>query len=336
MAEEEEMIDNEEEVEEEAPPPPGIDYEEVDPETGFKKVERAIWDAYKAAVLDKPEDERDDADEWAENYATENKVTGSRVNTVLKLGIYAGPRDEYNQRSGEGKAIYSNGDTYEGQYWEGKKNGKGIYTFKSVPISEVNKLISQNENSGSEAQDEYVDRIAEKLKIGREIVNAAIAYGPYPCYRGDYVNNLRHGKGVMKNKDGSVYKGDWKDGQRSGEGVFYYVNGDIYSGQWEKGLKHGLGVYTFANNKGEYRGAWNEGNFVEGQWTMTDGNIYEGKFDKKNRPCDPVGVIKFLGSQLVQQGNYNKAVWDPTNTLTGLEEYAAAKVASAQAAAPRQ
>ena len=24
---------------------------------------------------------------------------------------------------GEGKAIYANADTYEGQYWEGKKNG---------------------------------------------------------------------------------------------------------------------------------------------------------------------------------------------------------------------
>ena len=42
----------------------------------------------------------DDVEEWAEGYAAEHKVAPARVSTVVKLGIYAGPRDEYNQRSG--------------------------------------------------------------------------------------------------------------------------------------------------------------------------------------------------------------------------------------------
>ena len=84
----------------------------------------------------KPEDEREEEEEWAENYATENNLDRNRITTVIKLGIYAGERDEFNQRTGEGKAIYASGDLYEGQYWEGKKNGQ-VNPFALLPTTFV-------------------------------------------------------------------------------------------------------------------------------------------------------------------------------------------------------
>eukprot|EP00906_Rhabdomonas_costata_P026231 RCo037376 len=340
---EDELEDMPQEEEEAVVEKPGVDYDELDLETGFKKIEHKIWTAFSAAVLEKPEDEREEPDEWGEAFAAESNYDPARVKAVVTLGIYAGDRDEFNQRTGEGKAIYPNGDTYEGQYWEGKKNGKGMYVYKSSPMSEVDKLISQLRFTmlHGETDADFVTRAAKTVAVGTEIVKAALEYGFFPCYRGDYVNNLRHGKGVAKNKDGTVYKGDWKDNKRSGEGMFYYLNGDVFSGKWENGLKHGLGCYTFAGNKGHYTGLWENGIFKEGQWAMSDGNIYEGKFDSKNRPCDSMGAIKFQACQLVQQGEYDKGKWSPTEVLILSRDYDAAKLAapsegSPEAAAPVQ
>lgn len=323
MADDDEISEGELGEEEKEPEKPGIDYEELDHATGYKKIELDIWRAYEEAILLKPEDDREDEDEWAENYATEKNVDKNRITTVTKLGIYAGARDEFNQRTGEGKAIYNTGDMYEGQYWEGKKNGHGKYIHKSQGMSEVDKLLSELKKTQpeTESEEDFVKRAAKAIAVGPEIVKASLEYGFYPCYNGAYINNLKHGKGVMKNKDSTVYKGDWKDNKRHGEGIYYYLNGDIYSGQWEEGLKCGSACYTFADNKGSYIGTWDKGIFVEGQWIMTDGNYYEGRFDNKNRPCDTIGVIKFPNAGLVQQGDYKKGKWCPTDQLILADDY---------------
>eukprot|EP01006_Ploeotia_vitrea_P012328 TRINITY_DN3270_c0_g1_i1.p2 TRINITY_DN3270_c0_g1~~TRINITY_DN3270_c0_g1_i1.p2 ORF type:complete len:285 (-),score=64.29 TRINITY_DN3270_c0_g1_i1:2517-3371(-) len=268
-----------------------------------------------------------DEEEWADTYATDNNLDKNRVNTVIKMGIYAGDRDEFNQRTGEGKAIFANGDMYEGQYWEGKKNGKGKYIFKSLGMSEVDKLISEQWKA-REAQpedqqadvDEFIQKSSQQFAVGPECVRFAIQENTfYPCYNGEYVNNMRHGRGIMKNKDGSVYSGSWKHNKRQGEGIYYYVNGDIYSGQWVDGLKHGNGRYTYTGKKGEYVGSWENGLCVEGQWRMTE-VYYEGKFEK-NKPCDENGEIKFPVLGLQQTGEYKKNKWRPGNDLNLIQEF---------------
>lgn len=45
------------------------------------------------------------------------------------LQSYEGDRNETNERHGFGHAIFSNGDTYEGQYQNGKRHGIGTYRF---------------------------------------------------------------------------------------------------------------------------------------------------------------------------------------------------------------
>lgn len=43
------------------------------------------------------------------------------------LGEYEGDRNEHEERHGKGKAKLPNGDTYEGFYEHGKRNGQGTY-----------------------------------------------------------------------------------------------------------------------------------------------------------------------------------------------------------------
>jgi len=298
-----------------------VDYDAVDEETGFKKVEIDIWRHYEANVLQKPEDDRPDVDSWADEYAEEKRVDRKRVKYVATMGIYAGPRDEFNQRTGSGKAIYASGDVYEGDFFEGKKHGQGHYIFKSQGRSESDVLVHKawKAKDAAETRESFVARLAAHLKVGTAIVEASLEYGDYPCFHGDYHLGVRTGQGLMKNKDGSVYKGDWLNNKRNGQGMMFFLNGDIYSGMWANGQKHGFGTYRFANG-GEYRGEWNNGVFTEGQWIMADGNYFEGAFDKKNRPCDAEATMHFPPLNMSVQGVFKKGKWAPLNELRVCEE----------------
>lgn len=303
-----------------------IDYDAIDDATGFKVAELAIWRAFEE-MLAKPEEDRQDVDAWCDEFSEEKKYDKKRVKFVVTMGIYAGARDEFNQRSGSGKAIYANGDVYEGDFFEGKKHGQGHYTFKKDGRSEVDTLLEKlaAQKPAGETQEAFVARASAALKIGTVIVESALEYGYYPCYHGDYDLGFRTGQGLMKNKDGSVYKGQWLKNKRHGQGLLYYVNGDVFSGEWQDGLKHGFGTYRFANGKGEYRGEWQKGNFVDGQWLMCDGNYYEGKFDKKNRPCDVAATLHFPSAKMAVSGVYKKGRWAPLNEFRVSEEVPAAE-----------
>lgn len=297
-----------------------IDYEALDETTGFKRAELEIWNAFEK-YLAQPEDDRPDVDAWVDEFAEEKKFDKKRVKYVATLGIYAGPRDEFNQRSGSGKAIYANGDVYEGDFHHGKKHGVGHYIYKKQGKSEVDGLIEKayKAKPAAESDDAFAARIAKHLKVGESIVKAALEFGFFPCYHGEYQRGVRVGDGMMKAKDGSVYRGEWRDNKRHGQGILYYVNGDAYSGQWENGLKHGFGTYRFADG-GEYRGEWVKGVFAEGQWVMRDGNYYEGLFDKKNRPSDANARMHFPQLGITMSGVFKKGKWAPLNELTVSEE----------------
>lgn len=79
-------------------------------------------------------------------------------------------------------------------------------------------------------------------------------------YEGEWMNDLRHGKGIQefkttkttkKGKEKLVsagkYDGAWHNNKKHGKGRFEYGNGDCYSGDWVDNLKHGHASYTFAN-----------------------------------------------------------------------------------------
>ena len=297
-----------------------IDYNAIDEATGFKNAEITIWRAFEKNVLQVPEDDRPDPEGWADEWAEENGYDRKRVKAVTVLGVYAGRRDEFSQRSGAGKAYYANGDVYEGDFLEGKKHGQGHYTFVKQGKGETDKLIEKAIAARKASKDEpvsdevFIADTAKALKVGRTIVESVLEYGVLPCYHGDYVRGQRVGQGLMKAKDGSVYKGDWLNNKRHGQGIFYYVNGDVYSGEWAEGLKHGFGTYRFIGG-GEYRGEWVKGNFVDGQWIMADGIYFEGKFDKKNRPCDPSGTVHFPHLNVSQTGVYKMDRWAPVNEI---------------------
>ena len=82
---------------------------------------------------------------------------------------------------------------------------------------------------------------------------------------------LKYGKGVLIEADGSLYEGYFKDDLKCGHGRQIYPNGKWYQGGWINGKYHGFGRETNPNS------IYCEGIFEYGK-------LFDGaEFDKKGK-----------------------------------------------------
>ncbi len=137
---------------------------------------------------------------------------------------------------GQGKIIYENGTTYEGQWVNGKYEGTGIYTW----------------DKGS---------FVGTWKNGSYHGTGTMTWSDGQKYVGGFVSGKRHGKGTYTWGNGDTYTGDWLNGERTGQGSFTWANGDVYTGGFVNGKLDGQGTLTYAD--GTVRsGKWDDGKYV--------------------------------------------------------------------------
>lgn len=67
-----------------------------------------------------------------------------------------------------------------------------------------------------------------------------------------------HGKGLLRFRDGSIYEGDFVDGLKHGRGVYWWATGHRFEGEWVHNQRH-RGTYTWPD------GAWYEGTFRDSE-----------------------------------------------------------------------
>merc|ERR1711992_316239 len=111
---------------------------------------------------------------------------------------------------GYGVMKWQNGDRYEGDWVEGLRQGKGMYTCKA---------------SGGKYEGSNGD-----------------------WYEGQWKSGLRHGQGLYvwkeKNENSEEieeigrYEGSWEEGIKAGMGKFTYANGDVFTGPYVGGNRH--------------------------------------------------------------------------------------------------
>lgn len=101
-------------------------------------------------------------------------------------GVYEGEVNEEGKRHGKGKYTWSNGNIYEGDFVEGKCTGTGKYIFANGNL-----------------------------------------------YEGGFENGQRTGYGKLTRINGEIYEGDWADDKKNGKGKYTWPDGFVYEGEFK-------------------------------------------------------------------------------------------------------
>ena len=149
--------------------------------------------------------------------------------------IYIGEMKNNNIKDGYG-IIYYNKDNnrkkYEGEFKDGKIEGKGVILFKD----------------GESYEDEFKD----DNKEGK----GKYYYCDGNRYEGEFKSDKKEGKGIFYYNNGERYEGEFKEDKKERNGKFYYNNGDIYDGDWMNNKKEGSGTYYYKDKGYKYEGNW--------------------------------------------------------------------------------
>lgn len=107
-------------------------------------------------------------------------------------------------------------------------------------------------------------------------------------YKGDWLDDMKHGKGFFEWANGAIYSGDWAWNRRHGHGVFTEICPKTcqmiqYNGQWCCDKREGNGVQFYADSE-SYEGEWHrDRRHGWGRMFYQDGSLYEGEWDAGNR-----------------------------------------------------
>jgi hypothetical protein len=232
--------------------------------------------------------------------------------------------------NGKAAIKWSDGDSYDGYYKAGLREGKGIMKLANGGYD--------GDWKAGKMEGKGIMRWFDGSSYDGEFKNGTMeGRGTYKwpdgmVYEGGWKAGLREGKGIMKWPDGRVYDGEWKAGRKEGKGIGKEPDGSIYNGEWKADVREGKGIITWPAGA-SYNGDW-KNNTREGIGTFKfpDGSVYTGAFKNNDRNGrgvlkDATGKIMYEGewkddkpvvqsAQLKGEGKDNKPVTQPTQFKT--------------------
>lgn len=218
--------------------------------------------------------------------------------------------------------IYPNGDKYEGEMMNDKKEGFGVYTwnnnkqYKGYWKNDVHHgqgimIFPNNEsfdckwvNGQFEKYGIYKWSDKEKyighMKNGKRHGQGMMLFTNKDTFEGEWVEDKME-YGVYKWEDGKEYLGEYKQNKIHGKGMMQFKNGDTYDGEWIENKIEGYGVYKTKDNQ-KYVGYWkNNAQHGKGFMIYSNGNIYNGDWVEDR--MEGYGVYKW------NNGNEYKGNW---------------------------
>lgn len=204
-------------------------------------------------------------------------------------------------RTGFGICAYPSGYVYEGQWFQGKKHGKGVvYHVDSVDkkvfqgefvdngVTGIGTFFAENgdrydgewTNGSFNGYGEYHETGEEKHAreavshstssaetTGEEKTTSAakrVNVKQSQTYTGEWVNNIRQGLGrLFLHECNCYYDGGWDSDRFHGQGSLYIPNHVLFSGEFHHGAMEGKGVCVYYDETGKMIGKY-EGGFREG------------------------------------------------------------------------
>ena len=187
-----------------------------------------------------------------QNY--ENYLEKITIKYFDNKDFFIGIMDNNNKYPLKGVLLYHNGDYYNGEFSEGRKNGNGVIKYKN-----------QTRYEGTFKNDRH-DGYGKLIQLDGEI------------FEGEWKNGKINGNGVRLHSNGDKYIGSYVNNIRNGQGHYIFINGDSYNGNWVNGKANGLGTFKFKNGN-IYEGEFKDNIILgKGILTMQNGDMYIGSF----------------------------------------------------------
>ena len=189
---------------------------------------------------------------------------------ISPLGEYIGEIENFIP-NGKGKFIPKNGNTYEGEFVKGIKEGNGTLLFP-----DGSKYWGAFTNDVINGEGEFIwnNGYYYKGEIQNGMINGnGVLKGPNGSkYTGTFKNGIFHGKGKFiwgdsnintkdKNSFLETYMGEYNNGKKEGKGTYQLMNGDFFSGTFFADKQHGRG--ELETNDTIYRALWKNGQIAE-------------------------------------------------------------------------
>ena len=181
-------------------------------------------------------------------------------NNPSKIAIYTGGLNQKKQRhglgqlkepncikigswkndifNGWGRIIYNTGQVFEGNYKNGKLNGKGVYKYKDTLY--VGDFVNNNRHGNGILLNK---KFRYKGQFNNGKINGygkIIFYGKKEGegeYEGYFKDNNIEGKGIMKWNNGNIYQGEMKNGKMNGFGKFIPKKGIPFQGFFRNNIR---------------------------------------------------------------------------------------------------
>ena len=169
---------------------------------------------------------------------------------------------------------YDGGDVYEGETRNGKRHGKGKYTWSDGSFYDGEWKDDRKDGNGKQSHPDgtcYDGGWKDDKMDGFGV----LVYSNQSRYEGHWSEGTENGHGMLTFANGNRYDGEWKDGNENGHGIKKYINVGVYDGEWKDGDENGHGTMTFANGN-RYDGDWVDGDMNgNGIYTYANGEKYK-------------------------------------------------------------
>lgn len=223
------------------------------------------------------------------------------VDGVYRGQITVDPRT--GALSGEVRAQYNDGRSFEGTLRNSRKEGFGTYAWPDGQ--------------------RYRGQWRDDLQDGK----GTLTFANGDVYEGDFVRNERTGTGTLRYKNGGSYTGQWLRGARDGRGVEEWPNGQRYDGSWKNNRKDGSGNMRFPDGD-SYDGDWRDDRATgKGDILFASGDSYTGEV--RDGVAHGQGIMRW-GSGDRFEGEFDAGKPTARGTMTFLAEVAAASLPAAE------
>ena len=199
----------------------------------------------------------------------------------------------------KGGIYTSKGESYIGEFINGKKEGSGTIIYSNGTKYEGNFKNDKHEGFGKLWQLDGEMFVGE-WKEGKINGNGMRFHSNGDKYIGNYINNIRNGQGHYIFSNGDSYEGNWTNGYANGFGKFNFKNGNCYEGNFKQNIIYGKGAFNM-NNGDIYIGFFKSG-LINGIGTYYNkkgekyiGNFINGKKNGFGKLYDKNGKIILSG-----------------------------------------